>query len=170
MIPHVRLSLSSLAYFLCRSTDMDTEEGSRLLCLVEFHTHAHLASIIRVAKHQSASDAFPDTSKLVMVYNSGSIATLDSLDPETFRRLYLLQSQLIRNTQHTSGLNPRSHRAVPGFSFGGASMKGILDAQLFLHFQSIPFSKQAEITAQIGQTRETILRDCAYLEDETWHS
>jgi hypothetical protein len=60
-------------------------------------------------------------------------------------------------------------RAVPGFSFGGASMKGVLDAQAFLHFQHIPFDKQQEITAQIGQARDAILHDCAYLEDQQWH-
>jgi hypothetical protein len=48
-------------------------------------------------------------------------------------------------------------------------MKGVLDAQAFLHFQHIPFDKQQEITAQIGQARDAILHDCAYLEDQQWH-
>jgi hypothetical protein len=47
-------------------------------------------------------------------------------------------------------------------------LKGILDAELLLSFKSIPFNKQSETTALIGETRETILRDCTHLEDERW--
>lgn len=110
MTPLVGVFMYALPFNVSLLIDVDTEEGTRLLCLVEFHTHAELASVIRIAKRRSTGDSYPDASKLVLVYTNGSVASVDSMDTEVFKRLYLLQSQLTRTTSHISGLNPRNHR------------------------------------------------------------
>ncbi|KIM33311.1 hypothetical protein M408DRAFT_152666 [Serendipita vermifera MAFF 305830] len=157
-----------LRFHVYDPTHVATEEGARLLCVVEFQTHGEMASVIRIAKRQTSASAATDASKLVIVDNNGSMSTIDSLGPDAYKRLYLLQGQLIRNTQHFASLNPRNHRAPPGNPLGRGSLKGILDAELLVAFKSIPFGKQSETAALIGESRETILRDCAYLEDERW--
>ena len=61
-----------------------------------------------------------------------------------------------------------SFRAISGNPLGRGALKGILDAGLLTSFKNIPFSKQSETAALIGETKETIFRDCAQLEDERW--
>jgi len=95
-----------------KAIDVATEEGARLLCAAEFQTHAEVASIIRIAKRQMIPAIATEASKLVIVYGNGSISVLDSLHPEAYKRLYLLQGQIIRNTRHFASLNPRSHRSA----------------------------------------------------------
>lgn len=42
----------------------------------------------------------------------GSIATIVAVEEDVFKRLQLLQGQLVRSVQHASGLNPRAFRSV----------------------------------------------------------
>lgn len=91
---------------------MDSDEGARLLCLAEYHTHGELASMLRIAKRQDSEDGPATATKLVIAYSNGSVATMAPLENGVFKRLHLLQSQLLRNSQHVAGLNPKMHRFI----------------------------------------------------------
>jgi hypothetical protein len=62
-------------------------------------------------------------------------------------------------------------RAVSNNTLGrGSSPKLVLDATLLQTFERLPISRQQEITAQIGERRDTIISDCLMLEAEEWLS
>jgi cleavage and polyadenylation specificity factor subunit 1 len=95
------------------SVDLDTDDGNRLLCLVEFQTFPDVVNIIRTFMSHGEKDTEAEASRLVIAYANGSICTLENINVDAYKRLYLLQSQLIRNSQHFAGLNPRNHRYAP---------------------------------------------------------
>ena len=43
----------------------------------------------------------------------GSLASLTAVDEGAFKRLHLLQGQLVRTVQHVAALNPKAFRCAP---------------------------------------------------------
>ncbi|PVF95861.1 hypothetical protein CPB86DRAFT_787660 [Serendipita vermifera] len=144
-------------------THLDTDDGNRLLCLVEFQTFPDVVNIIRTFTSHHGKDSEVEASKLVIAYANGSICTLESINVDAYKRLYLLQSQLIRNSQHFAGLNPRNHRSVTNSLFGRALVKGILDMAILSNYLKLSTDKQSDIARQIGESYETIVGDFSHL-------
>jgi hypothetical protein len=48
--------------------------------------------------------------EVILGTTDGSLVQVLALADTTFKRLSLLQGQLVRNIQHTAGLNPRANR------------------------------------------------------------
>lgn len=145
-------------------THVDTEEGARLLCSVEFQTHVEPVTIVRVAMEQPSSDSASDASRLLIPRVDGSLASLSPLDMDIFKRLYLLQAQLVRHTHHIAALNPKAYRAVQGSSTTRTMSRRMLDFGLLVGFKKLSFDRQQGIANQIGETWETLIRDCTQLE------
>ncbi|KAG8822864.1 mRNA cleavage and polyadenylation factor subunit, partial [Serendipita sp. 399] len=162
----------TLRLHLYDPTHLETDEGARLLCPVEFQTHSKSSSFIRIAKYDTVNPSMTmtETSRIVVTQLDGVVSILDSLSPEAFKRLSLLQSQLVRHVQHMAGLNPRSYRSgQSGSSGAGRSLsKGILDGSLLRSFKILPLPKQRSIASQIGETSDKIMLDCMDLDSEPW--
>ncbi|CEL62153.1 Protein CFT1 OS=Cryptococcus neoformans var, neoformans serotype D (strain B-3501A) GN=CFT1 PE=3 SV=1 [Rhizoctonia solani AG-1 IB] len=145
----------------------DSNNGLRLICSSEFHTHVphqDVLSVSRKADLSAESDAMEIQSlgvesSLIFGSSDGSIASLMPLSESEFGRLQLLQGQLIRNVQHVAGLNPKAHRYVKNDFVSRSLSNGILDGNLLAAFEELSVSKQVEMTQQIGAEREKILSD-----------
>lgn len=94
----------------------------------------------------------------------GSISTLIAVPEATYKRLTLLQGQLLRSIQHVSGLNPKAFRTVRNDHVSRPLLKGVLDGDaLFDTFELLTGTKQREITKQIGTSVEDVLDDLEML-------
>lgn len=119
--------------------DPDSNNGQRLLCRTEFDAHAEHKTVLTIArrpviraeendmaddepvsaqaesvlvcgkslpKRAPQSDAYP----VIAATLEGSISILSPIDATTYKRLALLQGQLVRNVQHVAALNPKAFR------------------------------------------------------------
>ncbi|CAE6441366.1 unnamed protein product [Rhizoctonia solani] len=145
----------------------DSNNGLRLICSSEFHTHVSHRDVLpisRKADPSSGADAMDAQSPgaesfLIAGSSDGSVALIMPLNESEFSRLQLLQGQLIRNVQHVAGLNPKAHRYVKNDFVSRSLSNGILDGNLLAAFEELPVAKQVEMTQQIGAEREKILND-----------
>ncbi|KAG9311848.1 CPSF A subunit region-domain-containing protein [Chiua virens] len=90
---------------------------------------------------------------------TGSLSALTPVDEGAFKRLHLLQGQLVRNVQHVASLNPRAYRIVRNDAESKPLSRGVLDGQLLGAFEEQSIQGQQEMTRQIGTERMTVLRD-----------
>jgi cleavage and polyadenylation specificity factor subunit 1 len=96
----------------------------------------------------------------------GSISTLIAVPEQTYKRLALLQGQLLRSIQQVSGLNPRASYLIVCCSIVRNDTaprplsKGILDGDLlYSTFELLPRPVQEMITKQIGTSVDEVLDD-----------
>ncbi|KAF8318712.1 hypothetical protein DL93DRAFT_2225607 [Clavulina sp. PMI_390] len=153
-------------------THRSSEDGKKLLLRTEFHGQVEHCSSMAVARRRENSES---TEKDVEVSSAQSIilfATLDgsitqmlALTDATFKRLSLLQGQLVRNVQHVAGLNPRANRTVRNDAVSRPLTKGILDGALLRAFTDLGAGKQAEMTRQISTSRAVVFRDLGAFSD-----
>ncbi|OBZ77260.1 hypothetical protein A0H81_02690 [Grifola frondosa] len=97
--------------------------------------------------------------KLICGSIDGSVSSLTYVDEPSFKRLHLLQGQLLRTVQHVAALNPKAFRMVRNDHVSRPLSKGILDGNLLATFEDLPVTRQNEVTRQIGTDRATILKD-----------
>lgn len=141
-------------------SDVDAEAGQKLIYRTEYHTGTEPSSVLTIARRTTPAELIAPQSELVLSGIDGSISTLVSVTEPTFKRLQLLQGQLLRSVQHTSGLNPRAFRTVKNETVGRPLNKGVLDGDLlFGVFDMLEGRKQVEITGQIGTGVEEVLDD-----------
>jgi len=94
--------------------------------------------------------------------SDGALITVVSVKSARFKRLQLVSDQLVRNAQHTAGLNPRAYRTVRN-DLGKPLTKGILDGNLLEHFALQPVARQREMMRQIGTDEVTVASDLVAL-------
>ncbi|KAJ6612805.1 CPSF A subunit region-domain-containing protein [Mycena sp. CBHHK59/15] len=139
-------------------TDPESKDGRHLLLRTEFHGQSEYRTSALVARRTNEDMAIPQA-RLICGSTNGSLTSLTPVDEATSKRLQLLQGQLTRNIQHVAGLNPKALRIVRNDFVSKPLSKGILDGNLLTHFESLPITRQNEMTRQIGTERAQILRD-----------
>ncbi|EGO29249.1 hypothetical protein SERLADRAFT_445076 [Serpula lacrymans var. lacrymans S7.9] len=138
--------------------DPESKNGQHLLCRTEFHNHSECRSSLVIARRTKEESVLPQA-KILSAFSDGSLSSLTPVDDASFKRLQLLQGQLTRNIQHVAGLNPRAYRIVRNDFVSKPLSKDILDGQLLSAFESLPISRQNEMTKQIGTERNIVLHD-----------
>ncbi|KAG8922734.1 mRNA cleavage and polyadenylation factor subunit [Tulasnella sp. 418] len=151
--------------------------GQRLLCRTEFDTHSELKAMLTVARRPPDLEDIADDevteetrepqSLLICASSDGAISIISPTDAIAFKRLSLLQGQLMRNVQHAAGLNPKGFRTVRNDTVSKPLSKGLLDGLLLSAFVQLSIRRQIEMTRQIGTDREVVLSDMLAL-DELW--
>lgn len=114
---------------LTRFAGAETQGGQRLLPRVEFRTYSEASASLSFAR-ASAGDVKQNgillrkfqrssgvrTSTLMWnldtVNLDGSMTTIQPVKDAVYKRLQLLERQLLRHTQHFAALNPRAFRCV----------------------------------------------------------
>ncbi|KAG9024671.1 mRNA cleavage and polyadenylation factor subunit [Tulasnella sp. JGI-2019a] len=149
--------------------DPESNNGQRLLCRTEFDTQEEHKAALTVGRRSSPPIALHPgemdaelaqaQSLLVCASLAGSISLLSPVEAARFKRLALLQGQLVKNVQHVGGLNPKGYRTVRNEKVSRPLSKGILDAGLLRVFADLEFHRQEEMTRQIGNTRDLVLDD-----------
>jgi len=137
--------------------DPESKDGRYLLLRTEFHGQIEYRASTLVARRIN-DEAIPQA-KLICGSTDGSLRSLTPVDEATAKRLQLLQGQLTRNIQHVAGLNPKALRIVRNDFVSKPLSKGILDGTLLSHFESLPITRQNEMTRQIGTERTQLLKD-----------
>ncbi|PIL30998.1 hypothetical protein GSI_05691 [Ganoderma sinense ZZ0214-1] len=139
--------------------DPESKSGQHLLCRTEFHGQMEYRNSLLVAHRPKASDMEIPQARLVCGLADGSLSSLTYVDEGAFKRLHLLQGQLIRTIQHVAALNPKAFRMVRNEYVSRPLSKGILDGNLLATFEELPIARQNEVTRQIGTDRATMLKD-----------
>ncbi|KAF8555471.1 hypothetical protein OG21DRAFT_1496241 [Imleria badia] len=147
-----------LRMFTYDPSDPESRGGQHLLCHAEFHCHKECRASRTIARRTKEDNEIPQA-KLIAGFTDGSLSALTPVDEGAFKRLYLLQGQLLRNVQHVAGLNPRVYRIVRNDTVSKPMSKGILDGQLLQAFEELGVQGQQEMTRQIGTERMAVLRD-----------
>lgn len=152
---------------VCRVLEYDPEHASneRLIRRAEYNLGAAVTRSSLVARRGRAAgevDGVPG-SQLLLSASDGSLSTLVPVRAARFKRLQLLQAQLLRSIPHVAGLNPRSNRTVANELYARPLNRGILDGPLLRAFELLPRHRQREICEPIGTTRETVLNDLVEL-------
>ncbi|KAK0527587.1 mRNA cleavage and polyadenylation factor subunit [Tilletia horrida] len=120
--------------------------GQRLLLRTEFQTAAEAACTVRLPRYSSDEEAY-DASEIILGKMNGSIETLIPVQEQVFKRLQVLQGQLVRNVQHMAGLNPRAYRAVHNDFSTRPLAKGILDGTLLDVFVTLSWPRMVELAS-----------------------
>ncbi|TBU39387.1 CPSF A subunit region-domain-containing protein [Dichomitus squalens] len=139
--------------------DPESKGGQHLLRRTEFHGQTEYRSSLLVARRPKAGDPEIPQARLVCGSVDGSLTTLTYVDENAFKRLHLLQGQLIRTVQHVAALNPKAFRMVRNEYVSRPLSKGVLDGNLLATFEDLPIGRQNEVTRQIGTDRATVLKD-----------
>ncbi|KAJ4491198.1 CPSF A subunit region-domain-containing protein [Lentinula edodes] len=146
--------------------DPESGDGRHLLMRSEFNSQAEYRTTALIARRTSTDTVIPQA-KLLYGATNGSIATITPVEESAAKRLQLLQGQLTRNIQHVAGLNPRALRIVRNDYVSKPLSKGVLDANLLVHFESSSITRQREMTKQIGTEIGIVRRDWMAL-DGPW--
>jgi cleavage and polyadenylation specificity factor subunit 1 len=91
--------------------DPESKNGQELVYKTEFHTHSECRASLTIARRSEEGSAVPQ-GKLLCGHLDGALSTLTPVDDAAFKRLQLLQGQLVGKIQHVAGLNPRAFRLV----------------------------------------------------------
>ncbi|KAI0646665.1 CPSF A subunit region-domain-containing protein [Trametes meyenii] len=143
--------------------DPESKSGQHLLRRTEFHGQTEYRTSQLVARRPKTGDPEIPQARLVCGSVDGSLSTLTYVDDAAFKRLHLLQGQLIRTVQHVAALNPKAFRMVRNEYVSRPLSKGVLDGNLLATFEDLPIGRQNEVTRQIGTDRATVLKDWASL-------
>ncbi|KAG8903754.1 mRNA cleavage and polyadenylation factor subunit [Tulasnella sp. 403] len=145
------------------------ENGVRLLCRTEFDGQEEHKTVLTVARRPAQAEeddiareeivATQVQSALVCATLEASISILAPVDSTMYKRLALLQGQLVRNVQHVAALNPKGYRTVPNDKVSRPLTKGILDGCFLTAFVDLPVERQIGVTKQIGTEPTVILSD-----------
>ncbi|KAJ7164986.1 CPSF A subunit region-domain-containing protein [Mycena filopes] len=140
--------------------DSESKDGrfTYLILRTEFHAQTEYRTSTLIARRTKEELVIPQA-KLICGSTDGSLRGLIPVDEATAKRLQLLQGQLTRNIQHFAGLNPKALRIVRNDFVSKPLSKGILDGNLLTHFETLPITRQNEMTRQIGTERTQILKD-----------
>lgn len=98
---------------------------------------------------------------------TGSLAMITTLPETSYRRLNIVQGQIVNGEEHTAGLNPRGYRAVvsSGASgVGGDLLRGVLDGALVCRWVGFGEGRKAEIAGKAGSGVQGIREDLKGLE------
>ncbi|KAJ3764362.1 CPSF A subunit region-domain-containing protein [Lentinula raphanica] len=138
--------------------DPESRDGRHLLIRSEFNSQAEYRTTALIARRTNPDTVIPQA-KLLCGATNGSIATITPVEESAAKRLQLLQGQLTRNVQHVAGLNPRALRIVRNDYVSKPLSKGVLDANLLVHFENSSTTKQIEMTKQIGTEVAVVRQD-----------
>lgn len=140
-------------------SDPDSLGGEKLILQTEFHGGAPVMASKTIARRGKTEEDFASQSQLIYATADGSLTTLVAVKTARFKRLQLVQAQLVRNAQHVVGLNPRAFRTVRNDLVPRPLTKGILDGGLLSHFALQPTKRQKEMMKQIGTDEVTVASD-----------
>lgn len=107
--------------------DPDSFQGERLVLRSEYYGGASIMASKTIARRRTTDEESAPQSQLIygsfrlartavggglmaLAHADGTISTLVAVKAARFKRLQLASEQLVRNAQHTAGLNPRAFR------------------------------------------------------------
>ncbi len=143
--------------------DPKSLSGQRLLHRSIFH-HGHFTSSLTLVPRTPTSSELSAASmsdemdtetiipesppyQILMTTQTGSLALITPLNEQVYRRLQVLQTQLVNTLDHACGLNPRAYRAAESDGMGG---RGMLDGTLLRRWTELGSQRKAEMAGRVG--------------------
>ena len=146
--------------------DPQSLSGNRLIRRADFHVGHFLTKILRTRKigpgesKQDPANAFLG----ITTSREGSLGFISAINERMYRRLNILQGQLINNEDRPAALNPRSHRLSTYDGRTSNAARGILDREILLQFTQLSGQRRAEYAKKSGISVARLLGDLVEIE------
>ncbi|RPA99318.1 hypothetical protein L873DRAFT_1684282 [Choiromyces venosus 120613-1] len=165
------------------TTDPKSLAGQRLIRRADFFSGHEISTLTMLPLSPSASassDSYlhPDAMDISSSHNhhhqnqqqqqeyfvlagtqTGSLAMIRTIPETAYRRLNIVQGQIVNGEEHVAGLNPREYRAVVNYSGGGDTMRGVLDGVLVSQWIGLAEGRKGEVSAKAGCGAQGIRED-----------
>lgn len=94
------------------TVDPQSLSGSRLIRRADFHVGHFLTKIVKSRKFSpgESKDALAENFLGITTSREGNLGFISAIDERMYRRLNILQGQIINNEEQPAALNPRGHR------------------------------------------------------------
>ena len=94
------------------TVDPQSLSGNRLIRRADFHVGHCLTKIIRSRKFSpgESKDSAAENFLGITTSREGNLGFISAIDERMYRRLNILQGQIINNEEQPAALNPRGHR------------------------------------------------------------
>jgi cleavage and polyadenylation specificity factor subunit 1 len=157
--------------------DPQSLSGNRLIRRADIHVGHSLTQILRARRlspGQSLDDA-PDAFFGLTTSRDGNLGFISAINERVYRRLNILQGQIINNEEQPAALNPRAYRYSSQHSLAYARLstyegkisnpaKGILDRDVLLQFSQLSGQRRSEYAKKSGISVARLLDDLVDIE------
>jgi cleavage and polyadenylation specificity factor subunit 1 len=121
--------------------------GQRLMRRANFHS-AHEIMSLRLLPSTSAEEE--EGYLLLAATRTGSLGSISMIGENSYRRLNMLQNQVVVGEEHVAGCNPKAFRHVAGTDRTGEILRGVLDRGLLERWMGLGVVRRAEMAAKAG--------------------
>jgi cleavage and polyadenylation specificity factor subunit 1 len=94
--------------------------------------------------------SLPDRHIVLTTTRSGGLGVLGTMPENLYRRLNILQNQIVVGEEQKAGLNPKAFRHVRGSEREGEVLRGVLDAGVLRGWMGLSVSRRAEMAGKAG--------------------
>lgn len=130
-----------------------SSNGQRLLHKSSFTTNYLTTCTKSVPKHEHLSTWFDPENVPFQTIGStveGAMYTVFPVSEPTYRRMYILQQQLIDKEYHHCGLNPRLNRIGVSESVNSANLRAMLDFELIRKFTKLNEDRKRTLSLKVS--------------------
>ncbi|CAI4058796.1 hypothetical protein SKDZ_04G5010 [Saccharomyces kudriavzevii ZP591] len=125
--------------------------GQRLVHCSSFTVHSINSCMMLLPKNQEFGSSQVPSFQNVGGQVDGSVFKIVPLSEETYRRLYLIQQQIIDRELQLGGLNPRMERLANDFYQMGHSMRPMLDFNVIRRFSGLSIDRRKNTAQKAGR-------------------
>lgn len=130
-----------------------SSNGQRLLHRSSFTTNYLTTCTKSIPKHEHLSTWFDPENVLFQTIGStveGAMYTVFPVGEPTYRRMYILQQQLIDKEYHHCGLNPKLNRIGISDSLNGGNLRAMLDCELIRKFTKLNEDRKRTLSLKVS--------------------
>ena len=124
--------------------DPKSVAGQRLIRRAAFHVGHEITSLTLLPSSQ------PDKHIVLTTTRSGGLGVLGTMPENLYRRLNILQNQIVVSEEQKAGLNPKAFRHVRGSEREGEVLRGVLDAGVLRCWMGVTASRRMEMATKAG--------------------
>jgi cleavage and polyadenylation specificity factor subunit 1 len=147
-------------------SDPESLSGNRLIRRADLHVGHFVTKVVKTRKmtpRESMDD--PAESFLgVTTSREGSLGFITAMNERMYRRLNILQGQLLNNEDQPAGLNPRAHRLSTYEGRTSNPSRGVLDKDILTQFTQLSGQRRAEYAKKSGISVARLLGDLVEIE------
>ncbi|KAF8542072.1 CPSF A subunit region-domain-containing protein [Trichophaea hybrida] len=131
--------------------------GQRLIHRAAFHSAHEILSLSLLPRTTPTTPGQPEESHLLLAATRpGSLSLITTLPENSYRRLNILQNQIIVAEEHVAGLNPKAFRHVAVNDRTGEFLRGVLDRGLLERWIGLATGRKAEMAERAGMETSAV--------------
>lgn len=149
--------------------------GTRLIHKASFCAGLEISTLTMLPRTRHPTSRFfpqpdqnnsspPNQEYLVLATTlSGSLAMVTTINESSYRRLNIVQSQIINGEEHTAGLNPKAYRHASTRQME-VGMRGVLDGGFLRRFLDLSEVRRAEISGKARCSESDVRAELSEIE------